>query len=390
MKTLALFLATVTATPAAAQMHDMHGMKMPGMAMPAKPAPRKPAPKRPAPKKPAPANPAARKAAPARARAAKPAASTMPAIDMSPTAACSTEHAAMGHCQPAATGAAPPPPALPAAACSPEHAAMGHCAPPASDDSAAPTGTDQPAGTAPPPAPPTTLAAARFYDPATMAKANRMMRDEHGGMRFSQILFNLAEVQVRSGRDGYRWDGAGWFGGDIDRLVVKTEGEGGLGDRVEAAEVQALYSRALDPYWNLQAGVRQDLGAGAKRTYAALGVEGLAPYWFDVEGTLFLSDKGDVLARAEAWYDQRITQRAILQPRVELNLAAQDMPGSRIGAGLSTAELGLRLRYEIHREFAPYVGLAWERRYGATARYARSDGDTTGGVSLALGVRASF
>lgn len=389
MKTLALFLATVTATPAAAQMHEMHGMKMPGMTMPAKPAPKKPAPKRPAPKKTAPAKPAARKATPARARAAKPAASAMPAMDMSPTAACSAEHAAMGHCQPAA-GATTPPPAMPAAACSPEHAAMGHCTPPASDDSAAPTGTDQPAGTAPPPAPPTTLAAARFYDPATMATANRMMRDEHGGMRFSQILFNLAEVQVRNGRDGYRWDGAGWFGGDIDRLVVKTEGEGGLGDRVEAAEVQALYSRALDPYWNLQAGVRQDLGAGAKRTYAALGVEGLAPYWFDVEGTVFLSDKGDVLARAEAWYDQRITQRAILQPRVELNLAAQDMPGSRIGAGLSTAELGVRLRYEIRREFAPYVGLSWERRYGATARYARSDGDRTGGVSLALGVRAWF
>ncbi len=392
MKTLALFLATVTATPAAAQMHEMHGMKMPGMAMPAKPAPKKPAPKRPAPKKTAPAKPAARKATLARARAAKPAASAMPAMDMSPTAACSAEHAAMGHCQPAATGAAPPPPANPTAAdpCPPEHAAMGHCTPAASDGPAAPAGTDQPAGNAPPPAPPTTLAAARFYDPATMATANRMMRDEHGGMRFSQILFNLAEVQVRSGRDGYRWDGAGWFGGDIHRLVVKTEGEGGFGDRVEAAEVQALYSRALDPYWNLQAGVRQDLGAGDKRTYATLGVEGLAPYWFDVEGTLFLSDKGDVLARAEAWYDQRITQRAILQPRVELNLAAQDMPGSRIGAGLSTAELGLRLRYEIRREFAPYVGLSWERRYGATARYARSDGDRTGGVSLAFGVRAWF
>ncbi|MEG8028289.1 copper resistance protein B [Sphingomonas aerolata] len=390
MKTLAFLLATVTATPAAAQMHEMHGMKMPGMAMPAKPAPKKPASR-----KPAPAKPAARKATPARAQTAKPAASSMPAMDMSPTAACSAEHAAMGHCKPAAGDAITPPPAIPAAAapCPPEHAAMGHCTPAAPTTDAAPTppaGTDQPAGTAPPPAPPTTLAAARFYDPATMAKANRMMRDEHGGMRFSQILFNLAEVQVRNGRDGYRWDGAGWFGGDIHRLVVKTEGEGGFGDRVEAAEVQALYSRALDPYWNLQAGVRQDLGAGAKRTYAALGVEGLAPYWFDVEGTLFLSDKGDVLARAEAWYDQRITQRAILQPRVELNLAAQDMPGSRIGAGLSTAELGLRLRYEIRREFAPYIGLSWERRYGATARYARSDGDTTGGVSLALGVRAWF
>ena len=385
MKTLALVLATVTATPAAAQMHDMHGMKMPGMTMPAKPAPKKSAPKNPAA-----AKPAARKPAPARA---KPATSAMPAMDMPATAACPAEHAAMGHCKPAATDAATPPPAKPVAAnpCPPEHAAMGHCTPAAPTTGAAPTrpaGTDQPAGTAPPPAPPTTLAATRFYDPATMATANRMMRDEHGGMRFSQILFNLAEVQVRNGRDGYRWDGAGWFGGDIHRLVVKTEGEGGFADRVEAAEVQALYARALDPYWNLQAGVRQDLGAGAKRTYATLGVEGLAPYWFDVEGAVFLSDKGDVLARAEAWYDQRLTQRATLQPRIELNLAAQDMPASRIGAGLSTAELGLRLRYELKRELAPYIGVSWERRYGATARYARAAGADSGGFALALGVRA--
>ncbi|MES3152094.1 copper resistance protein B [Sphingomonas faeni] len=254
----------------------------------------------------------------------------------------------------------------------------------------APAGTDQDAGDARPPAPPTTLAAARFYDPATMAMANRMMRDEHGGMRFSQILFNLAEVQVRNRRDGYRWDGTGWFGGDIDRLVVKSEGEGTFGDRVENAEVQALYSRTLDPYWNLQAGIRQDFTTDAKRTYAVVGVEGLAPYWFDVEGALFLSNKGNILARVEAWYDQRITQRAILQPRIELNLAAQDMPGSRIGAGLSTAELGLRLRYEIKREFAPYAGVSWEHRYGETGRYARADTESTGGIALVLGTRAWF
>jgi copper resistance protein B len=269
---------------------------------------------------------------------------------------------------------------------------MGHCKPAtkADPDAATLAGTDQPAGDAPPPAAPTTRAAARFYDPAAMAQADRSMRDMHGGMRFSQVIFNLAEAQVQSGRDGYRWDGEGWFGGDIHRLVVKSEGEGGFGDRVDTAEVQALYARALDPYWNLQAGVRQDLGAGARRTYAVIGVEGLAPYWFDVEGALFLSDKGDVLARAEAWYDQRITQRAILQPRVELNLAAQDMPDSRIGAGLSSAEFGIRLRYELRREFAPYVGVSWERRYGATARYARSDGERTGGIALALGVRGWF
>lgn len=274
------------------------------------------------------------------------------------------------------------------ATCAPEHAAMGHCDVAPVDS--APKSPDPAPGSAPPPPPPTDRAAARFYDPAEIAAADRAMRQEHGGMRFGQVFFNLAEVQIRNGRDGYRWDGEGWFGGDRDRLVVKSEGEGVFRQGVEAAEVQALYARAIDPYWNLIAGVRQDLAAGPRRTYAAVGVEGLAPYWFDVEAMLFLSDKGDVAARTEAWYDQRITQRAVLQPRVELNVAAQDMPASRIGAGLSQAEVGVRLRYEIAREFAPYVGVSWERRFGNTARFARADGDGTGGFALALGVRTWF
>ncbi|MBB4616489.1 copper resistance protein B [Sphingomonas abaci] len=275
--------------------------------------------------------------------------------------------------------------------CPPEHEAMGHCTPraaPPKED--APAGTDQPAGDAAPPPAPTDRAADRFYDPAAMAAADRAMRREHGGMAFRQILFNLAEVAPRAGRDTYRWDGEGWFGGDINRLVVRSEGEGTFGGRVGTAEVQALYARGLDPYWNLQAGLRQDLGSGARRTYAVIGVEGLAPYWFDVEGALFLSDRGDLLGRVEGWYDQRLTQRLILQPRVEFNLAAQDMPASRIGAGLSSAEAGLRLRYEIAREFAPYVGVNWERRTGATARYARARGEEAGGAALVLGVRAWF
>lgn len=363
------------AAPATAQMHDMKGME--GMTMPhmAMPAPK----------------PAARP----KPRTQKPDRRTPAAAAV----ACLPEHAAMGHCKAAAPATPPPKPSLStpsmpmtiagSAPCPPEHAAMGHCtaAPsPATTADAGPVGTDQAAGDATPPAPPTDLAAARFYDPAAIAGARRAMQDEHGGMRFGQIRFNLAEVDVRRGRDGYRWDGAGWFGGDIDRLVVKSEGEGGFGDRVEAAEVQALYARAIDPYWNVQAGVRQDLAGGARRTYAVVGVEGLAPYWFDVEGAVFVSDKG-VRARAEAWYDQRITQRAILQPRLEVNLAAQDEADARVGAGLSDVELGLRLRYEITREFAPYVGLSWARRYGTTARYARADGEATGGLALAVGVR---
>jgi len=334
---------------AAAQMHDMGGMQMPGMPMPAR---AKVAPKAKA--KPRPAKP--RTAAPA---------------------ACPPEHAAMGHCSPpAATGEA-----MPAMHDMP---GMAPASSPASTSAAAAAvGTDQPAGDAPPPAPPRDLAAARFYDPAAMAAADRRMRAEHGGMTFGQILFDLAEVQVRDGRDGLRWDGEGWYGGDIHRLVVKSEGDGST-DRIDRAEVQALYSRAIGPYVDLQGGLRQDLGAGAKRTYATIGVEGLAPYWFQVEGALFLSDKGDLLGRVQAYYDQRVTQRLILQPRAELNLAAQDVPASGIAAGLSEAELGLRLRYEIKREVAPYVGVSWQHRRRVTAR------DDAGGAALVLGVRGWF
>jgi copper resistance protein B len=325
---------------------------------------------------------------------AKPEAAT-PSVE-----ACPPEHAAMGHCKPATETSAPASdmPGMdmaPAAdPCPPEHAAMGHCTPaaaPAKAKAEAPaTGTDLAAGDAPPPPAPTDRAADRFYPAGAMQRANSGMRREHGGMTYPLVMLNLAEVQIRNGRDGYRWDGEASFGGDIDRFVVKTEGEGGFRDRVDDAEIQALYSRAIGPYFNLQAGVRQDLGAGARPTYAAVGFEGLAPYWFEVEGALFLSDKGNLLGRIEGYYDQRITQRLILQPRVEFNLAAQDVRDSRIGSGLSDAELGLRLRYEVAREFAPYVGVSWERRFGDSARFARADGEGTGGVSLALGIRAWF
>ena len=121
-----------------------------------------------------------------------------------------------------------------------------------------------------------------------------------------------------------------------------------------------------------------------------LGFEGLAPYWFEVEGAVFLSDKGDLLGRVEGYYDQRLTQRLVLQPRVELNFAAQDVPENRIGAGLSNAELGLRLRYEITRKLAPYVGVSYDAKSGQTARYARDDGEDPTTTSFVAGVRIWF
>jgi len=319
---------------------------------------------------------------------------TMPDMPAdTPTAApCPPEHAAMGHCTATVPAMPDMPMDVPAANdCPPEHAAMGHCTPtpPRKADPDA-SGTALPAGNAPPPAPPKTRAADRFYPAGAMARADAAMRREHGGMTFSQILFNLAEIQTGRGRDGYRWDGEGWFGGDIHRLVVKTEGEGRFGRSLDAGEVQALYARAIDPYFNLQAGLRHDVGSGPDRSYAVVGIEGLAPYWFDVEAALFLSDKGDLLGRIEATYDQRIIQRLILQPRIETNLAAQDMRANGIGSGLTNIEAGLRLRYEVAREFAPYVGVSWDRKLGDTARFARATGDRAGAPAFVAGIRTWF
>lgn len=279
-------------------------------------------------------------------------------------------------------------------ACPPEHAAMGHCEP-KTPQTTTPSagigavGTALPAGNAPAPLAPDATYADRIWGRDAMAPARHALRREHGGMAFSQLMFDLAEVSFRKGRDGYRWDGEFWYGGDIDRLTVKSQGEGTFGGGA-GGEVQALYSRAIGPYFNLQAGVRQDFSPGTDRAYATLGFEGLAPYWFGAEGALFLSDRGDVLGRIEGYYDQRITQRLILQPRVELNLSAQDVPSSRLGSGMTDAEAGLRLRYEIAREFAPYAGLSCERKFGQTARLARADGEDTAGLSVVAGVRGWF
>ena len=245
-------------------------------------------------------------------------------------------------------------------------------------------------GNQPAPPPPTDHAADALFDPAELAMSRRMMAKEMGGGSYYNVMFDLAEVQVRNGAESYRWDAEAWFGGDINRFVVKSEGRGEFGGETGEAEVQALYSRAVGPYFNLQGGVRYDIRPTPSRGYATIGIEGLAPYFFEVGGALFVSDQGDVLARAEGYYDQRITQRLILQPRVEANFAAQDVPATGIGAGLSDIELGLRLRYEIKREFAPYIGVSYDSKIGQTARFARLAGERVSAVSFVLGLRTWF
>jgi copper resistance protein B len=247
-----------------------------------------------------------------------------------------------------------------------------------------------PVQAAPPPPPPADHAADRYYDPAHMAAARKGLRNEQGGQTFYMVLFNLAEYQVRNNRDSFRWDGEGWAGGDLSRLWLKSEGEGDVGRDVGSAEIQALYSRAVGPYTDIQAGIRQDFKPNPSRTYATVGFETLAPLLFEAEGALFLSNKGDLLGRLEGYFDQRITQRLILQPRVEFNLAAQDVRATGTGAGLSDAEVGLRLRYEIRREFAPYIGVSWERKVGHAADFAHDDGEEAGSLSFVTGIRFWF
>jgi copper resistance protein B len=251
-------------------------------------------------------------------------------------------------------------------------------------------GVTKPAVTEPPPALPTDNAADSLFSPREMDAARAQLRREHGGARLAMIVLNVAEYQVRSRRDGLRWDGEGWLGGDLHRLVVKSEGEGAVGDDIDDAEVQLVYSRAISPYFDLQGGIRYDFEPNPSRSYGTIGFEGLAPYWFEVEGALFLSERADVLGRLEGYYDQPITQRLILQPRAEFNLAAQDVRENGIGSGLSDIEVGLRLRYEIRREIAPYLGVSWQHKVGDTAKFARREGERVTSTSFVLGMRVWF
>lgn len=253
-----------------------------------------------------------------------------------------------------------------------------------------PGAADPAVGSAPAPEPPRDHAADALFDPMVMAEARAALYRESGGMTFAMVTLDIAEVQVRGGRAGYHWEGEAWLGGDHDRAMLKYEGEGDFGGALESAELQALYTRALDPWWNLAAGVRHDFRPGPRRTYAVLGIEGLAPYWFHASAAAFLSAKGDAHLRVEASHDVRLTQRAILQPRMEVNLALQDVPELGIGSGLSDARLGLRLRYELRREFAPYLGVEWNRKVGDSARFARRAGEDPATFSLVAGVRMWF
>lgn len=262
---------------------------------------------------------------------------------------------------------------------------MGH-------DMPAPTGPSigAPAASGPPPAATKgpEHAADAIWGVEVMQESRAALYRDAGGASFGQVMAERLELRLGDG-EHYLWDVQAFYGGDIDRLFIKTEGEGAFDGALEDGEVQALWSHAIGPWFDLQTGIRQDLQSGG-RTHAVLGAQGLAPYNIEVDGAVFLSDKGDLTARLEAEYDQKITQDLILQPRAELAFSAQDIAGQELGSGLTGIEAGLRLRYRITPEFAPYIGYDFGWKLGETRDIAQANGEDPDEAVFVAGLRAWF
>lgn len=204
-------------------------------------------------------------------------------------------------------------------------------------------------------------------------------------MHESVVSFVQADrLEYQEASDAGLWDLQGWTGFDRDKFWWKTEGD------QDHAELQLLYSRAVSTFFDLQAGLRQDFEPDPQRSFAVIGLQGLAPQWFEIDTALFIADDGKVSVRFEAEYDVLFTQRLVLQPRLELNLGASDEPEYALGSGLRDLEFGLRLRYEIHRKFAPYIGIEWHSLYNDTAGYATAAGEDKNVTTAVIGVRAWF
>lgn len=268
------------------------------------------------------------------------------------------DHAAMGHGT-TSTQAEPI-----------DHAAMGHAMPRPADQPITPipelTDADRAAAVPPPTDHP-------VHD-------NTIQR---------MVLFNRLEAFDADEGTGVEWEGQAWFGTDLDKVWLRSEGERS-GGHTEAADLEVLYGRAIAPWWDLVAGVRHDFKPGESQDFVAIGVQGLAPYKFEVEATAYLGESGQTAARLEVEYETLLTNRLILQPLVELNFHGKNDERRGVGSGLSTAEAGLRLRYEIRREIAPYIGVVHERAFGGTADFRRAEREDISDTRVVAGVRIWF
>jgi len=223
------------------------------------------------------------------------------------------------------------------------------------------------------------------------AQQNLGVQPVHDNEIFAVFRGDRLEYQTREGNGTLLWDVQAWVGSDYNKLWFKSEGTWLIDrEKFEEAETELFYSRNIATFWDLQIGARHDFKPDPDRTFAALGVQGLAPYWFEVEATAYLSEDGDLSAGFEAEYDLILSQRLILQPRFETSVAVQEVEKYGVGRGVNDIELGARLRYEIRREFAPYIGISWSRRLGDTADLARDEGENIDVISFVIGVKVWF
>jgi copper resistance protein B len=206
---------------------------------------------------------------------------------------------------------------------------------------------------------------------------------------FAHAIFNQLEGRWNGSNTQFRWDGQGWAGTDYDKLSIKSEGTLSNG-ALEDSQQQFLYSRAVTTYFDLQGGLRSDIDSRPTRNWAAFGIQGLAPYFFDLELTGFVSGAGHLAGKLQASYDLLITQRLILQPQIELNIYSKADPARLTGPGFSDIDTGVRLRYEFSRQLAPYIGVIYEGKFGQTANFVRQAGGNTSDVRFAFGLRVWF
>ena len=226
---------------------------------------------------------------------------------------------------------------------------------------------------------------------ADRAAAFPVLRHPHAHAPGVHALVRMDRLEAWDAGAGHgqAWEGTAWIGGDVQRLWLRSAGERGHG-RTRAADVEALYGRAVSPWWDLLAGVRHDIVPGPSRTRLALGVQGLAPYKFEVAATAYVDADGRAAVEAEVEYELLFTSRLILQPALEVELQGRDDPRRGVAAGLASAEAALRLRYEVTRRFAPYVGVVHERAFGGTADLHRAEGEPVRDTRWVAGVRAWF
>lgn len=233
------------------------------------------------------------------------------------------------------------------------------------------------------------IAVFRFAGSALLALAIAAAAQAHdmGHDYFSAVMLDRLEAQNGSSGHSTYWEGQGWIGGDLDKTWFKTQGNAAQG-RVQTADAQLLYSRALAPYWDAQIGARHDFSASSQpsREWLAFALKGLAPYNFDVDASAYAGTQGTA-ARIKASYTLLFTQRLALLPEMEANIYSKADPQRALGSGLSSLDLSLRLKYEISREVAPYLGVAWSGKYGATADYARLNGTPASQLSFVAGMR---